>query len=67
MPEDLADRQVVKQPHGEYDPQDDIMSQGTLTAIDPSGDRECLLDLQVVDNLFKSRHRIQNPARFIDR
>ncbi len=67
MFEDLANRQIGEQPHGEHDPENDFMSQRTLTGVDPSRGVECLLDVLGVDNLFQARKSIQNPARFIDR
>ena len=67
MFEDLANRQFGEQPHGEHHPENDFMSQRTLTGVDPSRGVECLLDELGADNLFQSRQSIQNPARFIDR
>jgi len=65
--EDLANWQVGEQPHGEHDPENDFMSQRTLTGVDPSRGVECLLDVLREDNLFQARQSIQDPARFIDR
>ena len=67
MFEDLADRQVGEQPHGEHDPENDFMGQRTATGIDAAGGVERLLNVLGADNLFESRQSIQNPARFIGR
>jgi len=65
--EDLANRQVGEQAHGEYDPKDDFISQHTLAGVDPTGGVERLLKILGADNLFQSRQSIQNPARVIGR
>jgi len=67
MLEDLANRQVREQPHGEHDPEDGFMSQRTLAGVDPAGGVECLLNVLGADNLFQSRQPIQNAAGFIGR
>ena len=65
--EDLANRQVGEQAHGDHNPKDDIMSQRTLTRIDPPGGVECLMDMLGMDNLFQARQSVQNPVCVLDR
>ena len=65
--EDLSDRQIGQQPHRQYHPQNDLVSQPTASRIDPASGRERLLNVRGADNLFQSRQAIQNPARVIGR
>ena len=65
--EDLSDRQIGQQPHGQHHPQDDLVRQPTAARIDPAGGRERLLNVLGADHLFESRQSIQNPARVIGR
>ena len=44
MFEDLANRQVGEQPHGEHDPEDDFMGQRTLAGVDPASGRRVLAE-----------------------
>ena len=67
MFEDLADRQVCEQPHGEHDPQDDLVGQQTLSRIDTASGHQRLLNVLGPDNLFQTRQSIQNPACVISR
>jgi hypothetical protein len=65
--EDLADRHVGEQRHRQDDPEDDLMSQSTLSRLNPVGGRECLLNLFGTDNVFESGQPIENSADFIGR
>ena len=65
--EDLSDRQIGQQPHGQHHPQDDLVRQPTLRRIDPASGREHLLNVLGADHLFESRQSIQNPARVVGR
>src|SRR5208283_5880568 len=67
MFENLANRQVREQPHGEHDPENDFMSQRTLAGVDPAGGVEGLLNVLGADNLFQSRQPIHNLASVIGR
>src|SRR5262249_26143511 len=65
--EDLADRQLGQDPHGQDHPTDNFMGQATTTGIGPSGSRQGLAKGLGRDNLFQSRQAIQDPARLIGR
>ena len=65
--EDLSDRQIGQQPHGQHHPQDDLVRQPTAARIDPASGRERLLNVLGADHLFESRQSIQNPARVVGR
>ena len=65
--EDLADRHVGEDPHGQDDPEDDLVSQRAWARIDPAGRRERLSEIVGADNLGQSRDPIENPARCVGR
>ena len=67
MFEDLSDRQVGQQPHGQHHPQDDLVGQTTASRIDAASGRKRLLNVLGADNLFQSRQSVHDPACFISR
>ena len=67
MLEDLADRQVGQQPHGQDHPANDLVGQCATSLIGFTGGREDLANGLGRDNLFQSRQAIQDPARRIGR
>jgi hypothetical protein len=67
MFEYLTDWQVREQPHGEHDPQDDLVGQQTLSRIDTASGSQRLSNVLGPDNLFQTRQSIQDPACVISR
>jgi hypothetical protein len=65
--EDLADRQLGQDPHGQDHPADDLMGQLAAAGIDPPGRPEGLADGLGGDSLFESRQAIHDPARRMGR
>ena len=65
--EDLADRQVGQQSHGQDHPAHDLVSESAAPLVDTAGGRECLANGLGRDNLFQSRQAVQDPARLIGR
>jgi len=65
--EDLADRQLGQQSHGQDHPADDFVGEFAASLIGSSGGRKGLANGLGRDNLFQSRQSIQDPARLIGR
>ena len=65
--EDLADRQLGQDSHGQHHPADDFVGQHTTALIGSAGVRKHLANGLGRDNLFQSRQSIQEPARRIGR
>ena len=65
--EDLADRQLGQDPHGQHHPADDLVGQFATSLIGSAGGRQGLANGLGRDNLFESRQSIQDPARLIGR
>ncbi len=67
MLEDLADRQLGQQPHGQDHPANDFVRQCAASRIRLAGDLKGLANGLGRDNLFESRQTIQDPARVVGR
>ncbi len=67
MLEDLADRQLSQQSHGQNHPADDLVGQFAAPLIGSSSSCKGLANGLGRDNLFQSRQSIQDPARLIGR
>ena len=65
--EDLADRQLGQQPHGQDHPANDFVRQCAASRIRLAGDLKGLANGLGRDNLFESRQTIQDPARVVGR
>src|SRR5262249_18805952 len=65
--EDLADRQLGQDSHGQHHPADDLVGQGATSWIGSARGRQSLANGLGRDELFESRQPIQNPARLIGR
>ena len=65
--EDLADRQLGQQPHGQHHPADDLVGQRATSLIGSAGGLKGLANRLGWDNLFESRQAIEDPARVIGR
>ena len=65
--EDLPDRQVGPDAHGQDDPKDHLAGQDTSTAVKTGGVLQGLLNAIGSDNLFEEQQPIENPSCLICR